>query len=234
MNKTKPSIPTDYRFVNLTGKRYGRLKVLSYHGKKKGHKLWQCLCDCGKITICHGTSLKKGDTNSCGCFRVEFLAEKRTTHGLTNTPEYMTWTNMKTRCYNTAYHLYPNYGGRGIKVCDRWLNSFESFLEDMGPRPLGTSIDRFPDKDGNYEPGNCRWATSIQQQNNNSRNKFIEFNGKTMTLAQWSRETGIGIGTIRNRMKSGWPMHLVLTIIPQASGLKASFIKQCKAEQQTI
>lgn len=112
---------------------------------------------------------------------------------------YQTWLSMIYRCYNVDHASYPNYGGRGIKVCDRWKNSFENFIADKGERPEGYSLDRI-DNDGNYEPSNCRWSTRLEQANNKRNNRFIEINGKTLTVAQWSDETGIPRSTISRRL----------------------------------
>lgn len=122
-----------------------------------------------------------------------------------HTAEYRIWRSIKRRCLMPNEPAYPRYGGRGIIICDRWLESYEHFLADMGRRPSEDhSIDRFPDKNGNYEPGNCRWATEEQQQNNRNNNLLLTFNGKTMTARQWSRAIGIKAGTIQWRKSKGW------------------------------
>jgi hypothetical protein len=118
---------------------------------------------------------------------------------------------MKARCYRPTKKHFAKYGGRGVTVCDRWRDSFEMFLADMGQRPSAKhSLDR-KDVNGNYEPSNCRWATKIEQANNTSRNKFIEFNGKTMTVSQWASSMGCAEQTLANRLKSGWPIEDALT-----------------------
>lgn len=118
-------------------------------------------------------------------------------------PEYHSWSSMKTRCHNKRAPDYPKYGGRGIRVCARWRR-FLNFLEDMGPRPAGTSLDRYPNKGGNYEPNNCRWATSSEQNSNKRNNAYVTHNGQTLTVSEWGRVTGILKGTIRNRLVRGW------------------------------
>jgi hypothetical protein len=125
------------------------------------------------------------------------------THGMTNTPEHRSWTGMKGRCINPKNKRWHRYGGRGISVCERWLESFENFYADMGPKPVGTSLERV-NNDGNYEPSNCIWATPKQQQNNMRRNVFLEYRGKRLTIAQWAREIGIDRGTLRARKRRGW------------------------------
>lgn len=148
-------------FQDITGQRFGRLIVLSLYrrGSSGVHSRWLCLCDCGQTRVASGSSLKRGRTTSCGCGRI--------THGSWGSPTYRSWHMMLQRCTNPRNTHYAYYGGRGITVCERWLK-FENFLADMGERPLGTSIDRI-DVDGNYEPGNCRWATPKQQMNNRRR-----------------------------------------------------------------
>jgi hypothetical protein len=161
------SLPTDRRFVDLTGKRFGRLTVLSYQGRPKpSFHVWQCGCDCGNETVIEGSRLKSGKAKSCGCLRRELSAARRLRHGRTDTAEHNTWIGMKGRCYNPANPKFYRYGGRGITVCERWRDNFENFAADMGPRPSPLhSIDRI-DNDRGYEPGNCRWATQLEQQRN--------------------------------------------------------------------
>ena|SRR5579859_6660637 len=178
--------------VDETGKKYGRLLVISFHGKNKNNQaLWNCICDCGNHTIVVGKVLRDGTTVSCGCFKRENDIRMFTVHGHARpgkkTSEYYAWMNIKGRCYNPKDINYKNYGGRGIKVCDRWLESFENFLADMGPKPSSKhSIDRFPDNDGDYGPGNTRWATRAEQSRNTSRNKRLTIGGETKLLIDWS------------------------------------------------
>lgn len=179
--------------------------------------MWDCLCDCGNVKIVRSDHLKGGRILSCGCLFVEKMRAIKTTHGKTGSRAYRIWRNMITRCTNSniAIDDWNRYGGRGIKVCDRWKNSFEAFLGDMGEPNQGMSLDRFPDVNGDYEPGNCRWATSKEQCNNKRNNHMVEFNGKTMTIAQWAEETGINHGTILSRIRNfGWSAERALTTAP--------------------
>ena len=153
------------RKIDLQGTRVGRLVV----GLQASDGKWECRCDCGSRCKKSRASLRKGKVKSCGCFRKERASQglPGTRHGKTKSKEYRTWASMKTRCLNPRYSRYPDYGGRGIHICDRWLRSFESFMADVGPAPgLEYSLDRYPNNNGNYEPGNVRWATRSQQQRN--------------------------------------------------------------------
>lgn len=134
------------------------------------------------------------------------------THGRTYTKEYQSWCSAKGRCLNPRNSAYRYYGGRGIKMCDRWRYSFENFFEDMGPCPVGMSIDRFPDSDGNYEPGNCRWATAMEQASNQSRIRTITSDGITDTMAGWARRLGVNYFTLHYRItRLGWSAERALT-----------------------
>lgn len=171
----------------LTGKKFHRLTVLGFAGKR----YWYCQCDCGNITRVAGYYLKDGQSKSCGCYSKERRKVVPLTHGKTKTKTYRSWYHIKTRCYNQKCPSYKHYGGRGITMCERWRNSFENFLADMGEPPTKNhSIDRI-DVNGNYEPSNCRWATSVEQNNNRRNNKHFTYKGKTQTYAEWCREVGI-------------------------------------------
>lgn len=143
----------------VLGKTFHKLIVLEEKGRDNYHNiLWLCKCVCGNYKVVTGSHLRSGHTKSCGCTK-----RMQTIHGGSYTPEYTAWLGMKSRCYNSNHNRYIHYGGRGITVCDRWKDSFENFLADMGKRPSeNLSIDRI-DNDGNYEPSNCRWATGKVQ-----------------------------------------------------------------------
>ncbi len=131
------------------------------------------------------------------------------THGHTATKTYHIWSAMKQRCLNGNSHNYKTYGARGIRVCERWL-VFENFLADMGEKPDGKSLDRYPNNDGNYEPGNCRWATRIEQANNTQRSIRLEANGQTLSVREWSELTGICMPTLFARIRRGWAPERVI------------------------
>jgi hypothetical protein len=177
------------RTIDLVGQRFGRLVVVEHAGgiRRRG-ALWRCLCDCGKITlVCAGDLKKKRDTGdstvSCGCWRKQRAKLDSTSHGMTNTPEFRAWTSMRQRCSNPSHLSWHRYGGRGIKVCEAWMGSFEAFFEHVGPRPTPKhSLDRFPNNNGNYEPGNVRWATSKEQAANRSNSKLSDLDVKFVRL----------------------------------------------------
>lgn len=200
-------------FNDLTGNRYGRLLVIKRAPNRKSGKIkvvcWECICECGNIKIVAAKHISKGSTRSCGCLSAECLPPRMITHGMTNTRTYTSHEGMMARCYKRNDVGYFRYGGRGIKVCDRW-HDFESFIADMGERPDNTSLDRI-DNNKNYEPGNCRWATSEQQMNNTRANVRITFSGKSLTVAQWARELGINERTLRSRVRKGLPPEKILS-----------------------
>jgi hypothetical protein len=202
-------------FSNIQGKKYGRLLVINRHGITADRKItWLCKCDCGNEKIISGGSLRRGLTTSCGCYLSEVVRmseNKNKTHGMTKTLTWNSWASMKHRCNNIKAHDYPRYGGRGIKVCEKWLNSFEAFLADMGERPSKShSIDRI-DVNGMYEPSNCRWATLLEQGYNKRNNANITFNGVKKCVAEWAAITGIKQKAIRDRIKDGWTAEKALT-----------------------
>lgn len=180
-------LPKNPRFVNLNGRRFGRLAVLDYAGRIRGNIYWMCRCDCGNERLIFGGNLVRGFSKSCGCMRMEALRQSRITHGCRQTPEYAAWSSMKERCLNPKNPKFHCYGGRGIQICERWLRSFAAFLEDVGPRPSDKHSLERSDTNGDYCPENCSWATQRIQQNNRRNNRRIQFRGMTLTLAEWSR-----------------------------------------------
>jgi hypothetical protein len=197
--------------IPLVGKTFGRLTVVSEmpnNGPKK--HMWLCRCECGTEKAIDGEGLRRGRTKSCGC--VTERGRASATHGLSKTNEYHIWIGMRTRCSVPTVDNYKHYGAKGIKVCERWQNSFPNFLADVGPRPSKHhTLDR-KDPNGDYEPGNCRWADNITQANNRSDNRMVCYRGETLTLANALRKAGniVGKATARSRLKKGWPMEAAL------------------------
>lgn len=188
-------------FVDRTGHTFGRLTAVErVENAPCNQASWRCECKCGKIVIVRGCNLNSGIVKSCGCSRI--------IHGCATrggrTPEFDAWCRIQERCYNKNNDGYALYGGRGISVCERWRSSFEPFLDDMGKRPSSKhSIDRI-NNDGNYEPGNCRWATKVEQSNNRRTTVWIEAAGKVRTQTQWSRWLGGSPGLVSGRLSWGW------------------------------
>lgn len=199
--------PTRY---NLTGETFGRWFVIEEGPRDErdpSARRWWCRCSCNKQTVrlVRQAALRNGHSGSCGCLAVEINAMRERRHGKHNSPEYVAWASMKMRCYNPNGSEYHNYGGRGITVCERWACSFEAFLEDMGPRPSSNhSIDRFPDKDGNYEPSNCRWATPVEQSRNRRGLRLLTCRGRSLCIAEWSEISGVHKDVIRQRIRWRW------------------------------
>lgn len=198
------------KFVDLTGKRFGRLTVIERaknHIQPSGQSrpMWLCKCDCGNDAIICSSHLKIGKTKSCGCYVREIYSKIHKTHGKTNTRLYRIWNGMKQRCCYVKDKRYENYGGRGIAVCDEWKNNFEKFygwaIENGYSESL--TIDRI-NNDGNYEPNNCRWISNKQQQSNRQNNRHITLNGETKTVTQWCEIFSIDIRIVYSRIKSGW------------------------------
>jgi hypothetical protein len=189
------------RLIDLTGRRFGRLVVLALATPGRNPK-WACRCDCGNEKNIQGSNLGRA-TTSCGCAHSEELTARSTRHGGRGLPEYKTWCNMKQRCFAPTTMGFARYGGRGITVCGRWRDDFAAFLADMGPRPsAGHSIDRI-DVDGDYEPGNCRWATRKEQMANMSRNRFVELDGELVIHAEAARRLGLTTSGLQYRMHKG-------------------------------
>lgn len=174
-------------FIDLTGHKYGRLSVTRFLGSKK----WECICDCGNSAIVHGGKMRIGQTKSCGCLRREISGYSNRTHGQSHrTPEYRAWKSMTQRCRNKNLPSWKDYGARGIKVCDQWIKSFETFFADMGKRPGPSySLDRIDVRE-HYTPKNCRWATPKEQVRNRRTTIFVTWKGERKPLSEVCEETG--------------------------------------------
>ena len=198
--------------IDPIGEVYGRLRVVAEVARVNPRKRqFRCICECGGVVDRNLNALRSGHTRSCGCLHTEALAanrEKRPRghikHGLHGSSEYGCWIGMRQRCTNPRNKNFKNYGGRGIKICATWLESFDAFFADMGPRPEGHSLDRI-NVDGDYEPGNVRWATQQQQLENTRVARLVTINGRTQTVAAWAREMGLSPGQVQRRENAGWP-----------------------------
>lgn len=204
-NQEIPSDPTRW-----TGYRFGRLVVEAVYrsSNRRGFTI-RVRCRCGKKKTIRASVFRDGRAKSCGC------GTGWHKHGMSRSNEYAIWANMIDRCLNSRNSSYARYGGRGIRVCSAWRESFENFYRDVGPRPsLKHSLDRFPDNNGNYEPGNIRWATRREQQNNTSRNRFITTRGLTLTVAEWARRSGNLQAVISDRLDKNWDVDRAIFLAP--------------------
>ncbi len=203
--------------IDLTGKIIGRWTVLHrVENNSRGHTQWLCRCSCEDKTekVVIGIVLRDKRSQSCGCKKEEYVGEGNpnyrhghATAGITKT--YYAWSSMLSRCHNPKNNHYHLYGGRGIIVCERW-HIFANFLEDMGEAPEDSSLDRINNNDI-YKPGNCRWATDIQQANNRRNNRLVTMNGITKTITQWTDYLKISPGTVYSRLYRGWDIIDALT-----------------------
>lgn len=207
------------KFIDLAGKRFGRLIVIERdENDKYGNLMWLCKCDCGNVVTVRGNHLKHGQTQSCGCLQAEKSKERiieyNYVHGKRGTRIYGSWKSIKDRCLNCNSSAFHNYGGRGITICDEWKNDFQAFYDYVSQLPhfgeKGYTLDRI-NNDRNYEPGNVKWSTEKEQANNRRTNVLITFNNETHTLQQWSEITGINKNVLSDRMnKLHWSVEKAL------------------------
>lgn len=221
-------------------RQFGRLTVIRFAGRKgsRNEPRVECLCECGRSSIKPWRSLLTGKTQSCGCLSVEASRSRMTTHGHATkgriSGEYRVWSAVIKRCCCESDSAFPNYGGRGIQICDRWRNSFEAFLADVGPRPsLSHSLDRYPNNDGNYEPGNVRWATAKEQAKNRRSNVLLTANGETLHITEWAARIGTTCTIISGRLDRGWTVERAVTTPPGKSG-RIPQLYSCNGEQLSI
>lgn len=203
----------------MIGRQFGRLlvtgKAPSVQRIRHGaYAMWTCRCDCGTVKSVRGSHLRSLVTTSCGCVAVERIANRSRTHGKTQTPEYRTWASIKRRCCNPNQAAYPEYGGRGILICERWSNSFEAFLDDMGPKPTPKhTIDRIDNMRG-YDQDNCRWATMKEQRYNQVIGRLHPM-GECRSVVEAAEHYGISLRLLYSRLNKGWAEHRALTTPPR-------------------
>lgn len=206
--RRRRSVPLPHHMI---GQRYDRLTVVEYVGRKGHNHEWLCECECGNEKIVLGSNLSRGNTRSCGCLHREITGDAHRKHGHCGdrpSSEYTAYRSMLARCYDPNNISYKYYGPKGIKVCPQWLQDseaggFKQFLLDMGPKPSPKySLERI-DGSKDYGPANCKWATALEQSSNTSRNVYIEFDGRRMTMSAVARQAGIKLGTFRARLVRG-------------------------------
>lgn len=199
--------------VDITGRKFGRFTVIEYAETKNKKARWLCRCDCGTERVVCGSNLRTGESLSCGCLRDERVGNAHRTHGMSGSREHSIWRTIKDRCNNPNNKSYEFYGKRGITICKKWSESFEAFISDMGMSPsVDHSVDRIENSKG-YEPGNCKWATRIEQSNNTRRNRLVTVGGVTKTVSQWCRELNLRPGIIFNRLNRGVPPEEALELV---------------------
>ena len=193
-------------FINLSGKRFGRVLVLKRKGvDNSGNIMWECICECGTTRNVRSSSLRDGSTVSCGCYHKEMASKTSKKHGMCESREYRIWEGIIQRCLNPKNKKFSIYGGRGITVCSEWRN-FINFHNDMGPCPsVAHSIERRLNDEG-YHKDNCYWATHFEQNNNTHRNRRITWNNKNLTVSQWARELNAPRWKIYSRLQKGLPL----------------------------
>lgn len=200
--------------VDLTGKVFGRLTVLSPADKPvtvvRNDQYWLCRCSCGSMRVVREYSLLRGTTKSCGCIGIERISKLNVSHKQSKSLEYRRWRDMLNRCYWEKQVFYHRYGGRGISVCRRWRHSFENFLADMGPMPFSkATLDRI-DNDGNYNKKNCRWVSQTENARNKSDTLFLTYRGQKKALAAWAEQIGIPQRILRKRLVLGWDAERII------------------------
>jgi len=200
------------------GRRFERLRVVGDSGQRQGNRiLWSCRCKCGEMCLVTRSSLVTGNTRSCGCLRRDVARQRRTTHGEAATPLYWVYRGMRDRCSNPKHKSYATYGGRGIRVCARWLGreGYTNFLADMGRPPFpGATIDR-KRNNGPYSPGNCQWTSRATQNRNRSGMRWITANGETLCMADWAKRLGMVPAGVLRRLNAGWDPVVAVTTPPK-------------------
>jgi hypothetical protein len=208
------------RWCDLAGQRFGllvaetRVPARTPPPGQKTKWAWLCRCDCGRSTVVVHANLKNGHTTSCGCVKRQAGFTSNLKHGCARhsgkSPEYASWTHMKTRCLNPNHEHFESYGGRGIRVCERWLNSFEDFLKDMGTKPSGRHEIERRDVNADYEPANCYWATRTEQVRNRRNTLRATLDGETRSLAEWCERIGTPLRVVHERLSNGWDLETAI------------------------
>lgn len=206
--------------VDRTGSKYGRLTVVRQAERNQfGDIRWECVCECGNLVAVPVGSLTSEHTRSCGCLQREkasvqgkIIGAANHKHGMTETPEYHAWHGMRQRCLDKNHPGFKHWGGRGVKICDRW-NEFKNFYADVGERPTPKhSLDRFPDPNGNYEPSNVRWATQKEQQRNRRRHRMVAYKGQSKCVGAWAEEAGLTVCQLWTRLFTHkWPVERAMS-----------------------
>jgi hypothetical protein len=210
------------KLVDLKGQTFERLTVIARAPNRGKSTQWVCQCVCGTICRVGAADLQKQSTRSCGCLNKERLHEHTWKHGMSKTPEFWIWQAMRKRCLKPTDPAFPQYGGRGITVCESWQHSFATFYKDMGPRPSPKHTLERRDNARGYEAANCCWATRHTQTRNTRRNRMITLHGETRCLADWCAYYAIHPVTVLNRLKRHWPMEQALTTPPRPMKQHAS------------
>lgn len=203
------------KVLDLTNQKFNRLTVIKPMLERTidNKPQWLCKCDCGKFIMVTASGLRSGNNKSCGCLHRELVIKRNkenATHGFSRTPIYQTWGGMITRCYNEKDMHYEDYGARGIKVCDRWRNSFENFLADMGEKPSKQHSLERKDVNGDYEPNNCIWATPKTQSNNRRNNTKYIYKGEELTSSQLAEKYKLNLSMLDYRLRRNWPIDLAI------------------------
>jgi hypothetical protein len=194
-------------FIDLTGQTFGKYTVVEKAGnEKRGGVRWLCKCECGTVRVVPAYSLRRGVSSCIKCINHKHGAASDSSP----TKEYKAWLGAKARCTNPEHPAWSRYGGRGITICQRWADDFAAFLFDMGQCPPGLTLER-KDNNGNYEPGNCVWATWEDQLSNRRNSVLMEFRGETKCSGTWAAQFGIKPGTLKGRLDAGWPLEKALT-----------------------
>lgn len=201
--------------TDLMGKRFGRLTVIGESNKIGYHKYWRCKCDCGKEVNVRAYTLISGDSKSCGCLARDISRKRNTKHGGYGTRLYRIWDSMKSRCRNPNSISYPDYGGKGITICDEW-NDFAVFREWAISNGYNDklTIDRIDNSKG-YTQSNCRWVNMVSQENNKASNRYVTYDGETLSLSMWARRLNISYNMLLKRILRGWSFEKAIKTPPR-------------------